>query len=294
MKGIDYFRQSLEKDPNYALAYAGIAEGYGLMGGNYYMSPNEAYPKEREAAQYALKLDYDLAEAHAALADVLNCYDWNIEGANREYRKAIELNQNYATAHHWYAMCLANQGSFDEAIREIKRAQQLDPLSIRINQNVGYIYYQSRQYDKAIDQTQKTIDIDSTFPYGHSNLGDSYFMKKQYDLAYDAYQTEVRVTGDSTNIYLLACVDAVIGRKKEAMALREKLKDISTRTFVPTSYFILIEIYLGNKDKAFALLQKAVEERDPYMIALKSEPKFDPIRSDSRFTTLLKEVHLTP
>jgi serine/threonine-protein kinase len=263
------------------------------MGGNYYMSPNEAYPKEREAAQYALKLDNSLAEAHLVLADVLNSYDWNIEGANREFRKAISLNPNYAEAHHWYAMALANQGLFDEAISEIKRAQQLDPLSLRISQNVGYIFYQSRQYDKAINQTQKTIDIDSTFPYGHSNLGDCYYMKKQYDIAYDAYQTEVRVTGDSTNIFLLACVDAVTGRKKEAMVLRAKLKDISIRTFVPTSYFVFIEIYLGNKNKAFVLLQKAIEEKDPYMIGLKSEPKFDPIRSDPRFANLLKEVHFT-
>jgi serine/threonine protein kinase/Tfp pilus assembly protein PilF len=292
MKGIDYFNQSLEKDPNYALAYAGIADGYGLMGGNYYMSPNEAYPKEREAAQYALRLDNNLAEAHAALADVLSSYDWNWEGANQEYRKAIELNPNYATAHHWYAMALANHGLFDEAIREIKRAQQLDPLSMRINQNVGYIYYQSRQYDKAIDQMRKTIRIDSTFPYGNAELGDCYFMKRQYDIAYDAYQTEVRVTGDSTNIFLLACVDAVTGRRKEALALYDKLKEISNRKFVATSYFVFIEIYLGNKDKAFKLLERAVEEKDPYMINLKVEPKFDPIRSDPRFANLLKEVHL--
>lgn len=293
-KGIDYFNRSLEKDPNYALAYAGIAQGYGLLAGNYYINPEEGYPKEREAALYALKLDNKLAEAHVSLADVLSNYEWNWEGANREYRKALELNPNYATAHHWYAMALANQGLFDEAIREIKRAQQLDPLSIRINQNVGFIYYQSRQYDKAIDQTQKAIEIDSTFPYGNSNLGDCYFMTKQYDLASDAYQTEVRVTGDSTNIFLLACVDAVIGKKIEGMTLYEKLKNISTRTFVATSYFALIEIYLGNKDKAFALLHKAIEEKDPYMISLKAEPKFDPIRSDPRFANLLRKVHLTP
>ena len=291
-KGIDYFNQSLEKDPNYALAYAGIADGYGLLAGNYFISPEEGYPKEREAAKYALKLDDNLAEAHASLADVFNCYDWNWKGTNREYRKALELNPNYATAHHWYAMALATQGLFDEAIREIKRALQLDPLSIRITQNVGFIYYQSRQYDKAIDQTQKAIEIDSTFPYGNSNLGDCYFMKKQYELAYNAYKTEIRVTGDSTNIYLLACVDAVTGKKKKAMELREKLKEISTRMFVPTSYFAFIEIYLGNKDKAFDLLQKAIEEKDPFMIALKGEPKFDPIRSDPRFANLLREVHL--
>ena len=292
MKGIDYFNQSLENDPNYALAYAGISQGYGLLAGNYYISPEEGYPKEREAAKYALKLDDNLAEAHASLADVFNCYDWNWKGTNREYRKALELNPNYATAHHWYAMALATQGLFDEAIREIKRAQQLDPLSIRINQNVGYIYYQSRQYDKAIIQMKKAIEIDSTFPYGNSNLGDCYFMTKQYDNAYNAYQTEVRVTGDSTNIFLLACVDAVTGKRKEALALYNKLKEISTRKFVPTSYFVFIEIYLGNKDKAFALLQKAVEEKDPYMINLKVEPKFDPMRSDPRFANILREVHL--
>jgi serine/threonine protein kinase/Tfp pilus assembly protein PilF len=292
MKGIDYFNQALEKDPNYALAYAGIADGYGLMGGNYYMSPEEAYPKEMEAAKYALRLDDKLAETHTSLADVLNSYDWNWEGASREYRKAIELNPNYATAHHWYAMALANHGLFDEAISEIQRAQQLDPLSMRINQNVGYIYYQSRKYDKAIDQMRKTIRIDSTFPYGNAELGDCYFMKRQYDIAYDAYQTEVSVTADSTNIFLLACVDAVTGKRKEALELYDKLKEISNRKFVATSYFVFIEIYLGNKDKAFKLLERAVEEKDPYMINLKVEPKFDPIRSDPRFANLLKEVHL--
>jgi len=292
-KGIDYFNQSLEKDPNYALAYAGISQGYGLLAGNYYISPEEGYPKEREAARFALKLDDNLAEAHASLADVLNLYDWNWEEAKLEYRKAISLNPNYAEAHHWYAMALANQGLFDEAISEIKHAQQLDPLSLRIGQNVGYIYYLTRQYDKAIDEVRKTIEIDSTFPYGNAELGDYYFMKGQYDIAYNAYLTEVRVTGDSTNIFLLACVNAVTGRKKEAMVLHAKLKNISTRMFVPTSYFVFIEIYLGNKNEAFVLLQKAIEEKDPYMIGLKSEPKFDPIRSDPRFANLLKEVHFT-
>jgi len=292
-KGIDYFNQSLEKDPNYALAYAGISQGYGLLAGNYYISPEEGYPKEREAARFALKLDDNLAEAHASLADVLNLYDWNWEEAKLEYRKAISLNPNYAEAHHWYAMALANQGLFDEAISEIKHAQQLDPLSLRIGQNVGYIYYLTRQYDKAIDEVRKTIEIDSTFPYGNAELGDYYFMKGQYDIAYNAYLTEVRVTGDSTNIFLLACVNAVTGRKKEAMVLHAKLKNISTRMFVPTSYFVFIKIYLGNKNEAFVLLQKAIEEKDPYMIGLKSEPKFDPIRSDPRFANLLKEVHFT-
>ncbi|MGA8263669.1 MAG: tetratricopeptide repeat protein, partial [Ignavibacteriaceae bacterium] len=251
-----------------------------------------AYPKEREAAQYALKLDNNLAEAHASLADVINYYDWNWEAARKEYRKAIELNPNYATAHHWYAIALVNQGLFDEAMSEIKRAQQLDPLSIRISQNVGFVYYLSRNYDKAIEQLRKTIEIDSTFPYGNAILGDCYFMKKQYNLAYKAYHSEVRLTGDSTNIFLLACLDAVTGNKKEAVALREKLKNISTRRFVPISYFVFIEIYLGNNDIAFELLQKAVKEKDLDVTGLKVEPKFDPIRSDPRFTALLKEVHL--
>ncbi len=293
LKGIDFFNKSLEKDPNYALAYAGISQGYGLLGGNNYMKPEEAYPKEKEAAKFALKLDNNLAEAHASLADVLNNYDWNWEGAKREFRKAIELNPNYATAHHWYALALAMQGSFEDAISEIKRAQQLDPLSQRINQNVGFIYYMSRQYDKAIDIMQKALEIDSTFPFGNSNLGDCYFMKKQYDIASDYYHAELRATGDSVNIFLLACVDAVTGKKKEAIKLYDKLEEISKRTFVPTSYFVFIDIYLGNIDKAFELLQKAVKEKDPYMVYLKVEPKFDPIRSEPRFEQLLKEVNLT-
>jgi serine/threonine protein kinase/Tfp pilus assembly protein PilF len=294
MKGIDYFNRSVEKDPNYTHAYVGLSFGYELMVDNYYMSAGEGFPKAKEAAQYALKLDDNLAEAHTSLADILNSYDWDWPGAQREYRKAIELNPNFAEAHHWYALALACRGLFDEAIGEIKRAQQLDPLSMRINQNIGYIYYQSRQYDKAIDQLQNTMEIDSTFPYGNAELGDCYFMKKQYDIAYTAYQAEIRNTGDSTNIFLLACLDAAMGKKEEAMELREKLKILSTRTFVVTSYFAFIEIYLGNNDQAFSLLQKAVVEKDPYAIYLKTEPKFDPIRSDPRFAQLLKEVHLTP
>jgi serine/threonine protein kinase/Tfp pilus assembly protein PilF len=293
-KGIEYFNLSLDKDPNYALAYAGIADGYGLLAGNYYMSPEEANPKRREAARYALKLDDKLAEAHSSLGDVLYVYEWDWKGADREFRKAIELNPNYATAHHWYAMFLANQGSFDDAIREIKQAQQLDPLSTRVNQNVGFIYYQSRQYDKAINQFVKVIESDSTFPYGNAELGDCYFMKKEYERAYNAYEAEVRLTGDSTNIFLLACLDAVTGKTKEATALDKKLLKISAHTYVPTSYFAFIQIYLGDTDQAFALLQKAVKERDFYAVSLKSEPKFDPIRSDPRFADLLREVHLEP
>ena len=293
-KGIDYFNQSLEKDPNYALAYAGLSFGYELMVDNYFMNPKEGYPKAKEAAQYALKLDDGLAEAHTALGDILNCYDWDWEGANREYRKAIELNPNFADAHHWYALCLTNQGLFKEALHEIKLAVQHDPLSVRINQNVAFVYYNAQQYDECIVEIQKAIDMDSTFPSGNMMLGDCYFMKKQYDKAYQLYQTEIRVTGDSTILYLPACVDAVTGRRKEAIALRQKLKEISKRTFVPTSYFAFIEIYLGNNDEAFSLLQKAIEEKDTFTTYLKVEPKFDPIRSDPRFAQLLREVHLTP
>ena len=291
-KGIDYFNQAVKKDPNYALAYVGIGDGYSLLAGNYFMLPDDSYPKAKQSVLKALELDGELAEAHTSLASILVNYEFDWSGSEREFKRAIELNPNYATAHHWYATTLCALGLFDRALHEITLAQQLDPLSLRISQNVGYVYYNSRQYDKTIEQEMKTIEMDSTFPGPHQLMGDAYFMKKQYDKALQAYEAETRLTGDQTNICYSACVYAVTGRTKEALRLLDDLNKLSTHTYVPSSFFALVELFLGNKEKAIMVLQKAVEEKDAFVVALNSEPKFDLLRMDPRFKELLKKVKL--
>ena len=291
-KSIDYFNQATGKDPNYALAYAGLADSYELLADNYFIPMDAGYPKAKQANLRALALDNDLAEAHTSLANILGTYELNNSESIREYERAIQLNPNYAEAHHWYALQLMNHGSFDDALREIDRAHQLDPLSLRISQNVGYLFYNWRQYDKAIDLELKTIDMDSTFPGPHALIGDAYFMKAEYDKALQAYQAETRLTGDRTTIFYSACVYAVTGRRTEAVKLLDELKGLSTGRYIPTSYFAYIQLYLGNRDQAVTLLRKAVEEKDGIISYLKVEPKLDPLRSDPRFTELLKKVNL--
>jgi adenylate cyclase len=289
-KSIDYFNQAIGKDPNYALAYVGLSDGYALLVGNFYMPADDGYPKAKEAVLKALALDNDLAEAHTSLAAIFGEYELNNNESVREYRKAIELNPNYAEVHHWYAIQLACYGKFDEALHEIKRALQLDPLSLRINQNVGYVYYVLHQYDKCVEWQQKTIDMDSTFPGPHALMGDAYFMKKQYTKALQSYEAETRLTGDKTTIFYSACVYGVTGQRAKALKLLDELKQLSEKTYVPTSYFMFIQLYLGNTDQAIALLQKAVGEKDAITLYIKVEPKLDPLRSDPRFTELLRKT----
>ncbi len=291
-KSIDYFNQAIEKDPNYALAYAGLADGYSLLVGNYFMSPVDGFPKAKVAALRALQLDNELAEAHTSLAIILEGYEWDWTGSEREYKRAIELNPNYATAHHWYAINRLTLGLFDDALREIMRAQQLDPLSLRISQNVGWVYYSSRQFDKTIEQELKTIEMDSTFPGPHGLMGDAYFMKKQYGQALRAYEAEIRISGDRTLIYTVACVYAVTGRRTDALKLLEELREISRHSYVLSSAIALVHLYLGNKEEAIAMLRKAVEERDALVVSLNVEPKFDPLRPDPRFTEILRKIGL--
>jgi serine/threonine-protein kinase len=289
-KSIDYFNQAIGKDPNYALAYVGLSDGYSLLVDNYYIPADDGYPKAKAAILKALALDDELAEAHTSLANIFGVHELNNTESIREYKKAIELNPNYAEAHHWYALQLNNFGKFDEALHEIKRALQADPLYLRINQNVGFIYYSLRQYDKCIEWQQKTIDMDSTFPGPHALMGDAYFMKKQYNKALQSYEEETRLTGDKTTIFYSACVYGVTGQTAKASKLLDELKQLSEKTYVPTSYFMFIQLYLGNTDKAIALLQKAVDEKDAIISYLLVEPKLDPLRSDPRFTELLRKT----
>jgi eukaryotic-like serine/threonine-protein kinase len=237
-KSIEYFNQAIERDPNYALAYAGLADSYNLI--PYYSvgSPQDFYPKAKAAAKRALELDDTLAEAHTSLGYALFDYDWNFPEASREFQRAIELNPNYASAHQWYGrrrMMLT--GRFDEAITEVKRALELDPLSLAISTDLGNTYIYARQYDRAIEQLRKTIDMDQNFYYAHWWLGTAYVMKGDFQNAIAEYQKARQLNDDPYVLGLLGHSYAVSGKRDEALKTLRQLKEIAKQRYVPAYSF---------------------------------------------------------
>jgi len=291
-RSAEYFQQAIEKDRNYALAYAGLADSYALTG--LPLSPSERMAKAKAAALKSLEIDDTIAEAHTSLAYVKHRFDWDWPGAEREFKRAIELNPNYATAHQWYAFYLATMGRMDEAIAEAKLAQQVDPLSLVMNSALGRVYHFARQYDRAMDQFRKTIDMDPNFASAHFDIGETYLEKGMYAEAIAEQQKGLVVSGQSRAYFFgeLGRFYARAGNKGEAMKILNELKEMSRRGYVPPSEMAFVYIGLGNKDQAFAWLDKAYEERDNPVVFLKAEPLFDPLRSDPRFGDLLRRIGL--
>ena len=295
-KAIEYFNQAIDADPNYALAYAGIADCYALLGfhGWGVLPPAEAVPKAKAAAEKALQIDETLAEAHASLAYAKDEYDWDVAGAEKEYMRSIELNSNYATAHQWYGQHLAVRGRHTEAVAEIKQAQELDPLSLIINMNVGWVFYLAREYDEAAEQCRKTLELDPNFAPTHWMLGQAFRQKGMYEEAIAEFQKSIELSDDPVRRAVLGHAYAVAGRRGEAQKVINELKDLSKRRYFPPYYIALIYVGLGDKNQALEWLEKAFAERSANLTVLKAEPMFDPIRSDPRFQDLLRRVGLTP
>ncbi|MBD0369705.1 MAG: protein kinase [Pyrinomonadaceae bacterium] len=292
-KSIEYFNQAIERDPNYALAYAGMADAYVLFSGYSVSSPQDSYPKAKAAARRALEIDDALAEAHAALGLEMFAYEWKAADAIREFRRAIELNPNYATAHHWYGnQVLLYTGHFDEAIAEMKRAQELDPLSLIVNADVGDTYFYARQYDKAIEQLLKTIEMDQSFYYAHYELGMAYEMKGQYAEAIASYQKARSLNADPRVLALLGHAYAASGRRDEALKMLNQLKELAKQQYVAAYNFVIIYAGLGDKDRAFEWLEKTYEDRTSRMTILQVDPFLDPLRTDERFTEMMRRVGL--
>jgi DNA-binding SARP family transcriptional activator/TolB-like protein/Flp pilus assembly protein TadD len=295
-KGIQFFRQAIAKDPNYALAYAGLADSYIILGnfGVAALPLGEAVLRAREAAVTALELDDTLAEAHALLGCILVEYDWNWPDAEKEFKRAIELNPNYATAHHWYAFIyLVAIGRLDEAIGEEKRAQELDPLSLIINTNVGTLLYLARQYDEAIEQYQNALEIDPTFIITHWMLGLAYEQKEMYREAIMEFQRAVALSGESAlPLALLGHAYAISGEESEALKVLNELEELSKRKYVSPYRVGAIHVGLGDGDQAIEWLQRAYQERDAWLIWLKADPVFDSLRSDPRFQDILRRIGL--
>jgi TolB-like protein/Tfp pilus assembly protein PilF len=289
-KAVECFEEALQKDPNSALAYSGLADAYGLLGGFSFLSPKEAYPRARAAAMKALELDDTLAEPHAALAITV---DGGFEEQEKHFKRAIELNPGYANAHLWYARDLSRMGRVDEALKEILRAQELDPLSLIINDNVGEVYGWAHQYDKALEQLRKTLEMDPNFARTHLDLGVTYEYKGMFDEAIAEFQKARELGGENwpeLRVPLQHAYEAsgYRGYYQEQLRL---LKERSKQSYVAPATIATIYARLGDKESAFTWLEKAQRERTG-LFFIKVEPVFDPMRSDPRFRDLLHRAGL--
>jgi tetratricopeptide (TPR) repeat protein len=286
---ISYFQAALQRDPNYALAYSGLADAYASVPPG--ISRDVAYARAKTAALRALELDETLAEAHTALARILVVQEWDWQRAGREYQRAIQLNPGYATAHQWYGMYLISLGRLDEALMELNTAQQLDPLSMAVNNDLGRALYYARRYDEAIEQYRKIIQLYPSSADAHLNLALTYAEKSVLESAIRELRTWANLSGDEPQA-LLGYTYAVAGRRDEALRILGELEERAKTVRVSPVSMAVIHARLGNHDRAFALLEQAVQQRSPFVLFLKVHPRLDPLRSDPRFTQLLRQVGL--
>ena len=288
-----YFNQAIEEDPKYAQAYSGLADTYALLGDWQYavMTPKEAFPKAKAAAIKALELDSALGEAHNSLAFVLDGFDWDLDSGGKEFRRAIELNPGYATAHHWYAWHLSLLGRYDEAIAEMRKAENLDPLSLIINADLAELLVLAHSYDESIRQSRKTIEMDPNFALAHNQLAQAYLQKHMYEEAVAELQKAVQLSGGSpTCIANLARAYVASGKRSEAIKLLSDLKKRSNPGYSNASEIAMIYASLGDTDQAMNWLEKGYEERFNPGVLLR--PGFDPLRSDPRFQNLVHRIGL--
>jgi DNA-binding winged helix-turn-helix (wHTH) protein/tetratricopeptide (TPR) repeat protein len=292
-KGIEYFQQAVEKDPNYALAYAGIAECYFARGGPL-ENPRENHRKAKAYAERALKIDETLAEAHTTLAGLKFNDDWDWPGAEKGYQRAIELNPGYATAHQRYSLFLMSMGRTEESLTEINRALDLDPASPSINTSMGWRLYWARRYDQAIEQFRKTLEMEPNRIGAHTNLGEVYLQKGMYAEAVAELSKAVEISSEDDARSRLGYAYAVSGQRSEAQRALAELQELSRRRYVNPIDFAILHTGLGEKDQAFAWLEKAYQERADKFAFLKVEPKFNLLRPDPRFDNLLRRIGLEP
>src|SRR5438552_9108163 len=291
-KSIDYFEQAIAADPNYALAYAGVADGYVWLPGYTAGAPRDCYPKATAAAKKALQLDDTLAEAHTTLALAIWLYDFDSAQAIREFQRAIELNPNYAIAHQQYGNnTLAALGRFDDAIVEGKRAVELDPLSLVINTDLGSDYYYARRYDEAIAQLRKTMEMDPRFYITHIVLAQALDAKGDRDAAIGEWQKARALNDDPALLGLLGRAYGLSGNKAEAEKNLDQLKKLSKERYVSDYSFALVYLGLGNKEEALRWLEQSYQDRAGSDIGyIRVDPLLDPLRGDPRFEALAKKI----
>jgi serine/threonine-protein kinase len=291
-KSVEQFQQAIEIDPNYALAYSGLADCYIAGGGRHLdLSAEEAYAKARGAAQKALELDETLAEAHTSLAGVLTSYFWYWERAENAFIRAIELNPSYATARIWYAEHLYSIGRHDVSIQQARLALELDPLSSMISTALGVSLYFAEEYDPAIQQYQRTLEIAPNFQRAIYWLGFGYIKKDMYREAIEQFKLVFYLSGDSVDLAALGYAYAIAGRRSEAEEVLRQLEALSTQRYVSPVDMAMLHVGFDNKEQAIDYLEKAYNEHADRMSWIKVNPVFDPLRSESRFQALLQRMN---
>ncbi|KPL02268.1 MAG: hypothetical protein AMJ90_06330 [candidate division Zixibacteria bacterium SM23_73_2] len=293
-KAIQYFEQAIERDSGYALAYAGLADSYILLSEYSILPPRDAFLKAKAAVMRALQIEETLAEAHTSLALIKTYNDWDWVGAEKEFKQAIEFNPGYATAHQWFAENLTMRGKYEQAVSESKQAKELDPLSLVIGVTSAItLFCGTRQYDGVIEECQEVLEMDPNFGGALNILGMVYRERAMYQEAIETFQKartfdegNTWVTGELGHVYALS------GKRSAAQKVLEELEQLSKRRYVPPDNIALVYLGLGKKKRAFEYLEKAYQDRSVGLCWLKADPIFDSLRSDSRYTALLKKIRL--
>ena len=293
LKALDYYQQAIDKDPTYALAYAGLADTYMPLGFYGWQPPSEAMPKAKAAGLKALQIDGNLGEGYAALGFISQTYDWNLPQAKKYFQQAIALKPDYPNAHGWYSVYLVANGQFDQALVEAKRGQELDPLSPLLSYQVQSTHYYSRQYDKAIEQGKKTSELDPAFPLTYVILGRTYVLKGMCREALRQFEIYSTVRGSSPwGLGSQSYTYARCGERAKALKMIDDLSDLSKQRYVTTASFALAYLGLGDKERCFSWLEKAYQEKSTIIFSIKIDPIWDPLRSDPRFADLLRRAGL--
>ena len=292
-RAIDYFQKAVEKDPSYALAYAGLADSYILLGWNSYLPPKEVFPKGKVAATTALQLDPDLPEAHASLGALLWLHDWRWDEAQIEFKRSLELDPTYATANHWYAEYAMTMGKHAEVTARMTKGQELDPLSLIINVALGWACYFARRYDEGIEQLRRTAEFDPSYPVTYWILGLLLRKTDRYELAITEGEKGVKLSGGSPMMRAaLAHTFGAAGRTSQAVQTLDELTELATHRYVAPHFFAGIHVGLGESDRAMEYLEKSYEEHCHWLIYLHIDPSMDALRDNPRFQSLLRRVGL--
>jgi TolB-like protein len=285
-KAIEYFEQAITLEPNYALAYSGLADAFALLSIYDGGPPHEIMPRAKEAALKALSLDNDLAEAHASLGQILHNYDYDFRGAERAFTRALELNPNYAPAHQWYGELLPSMGKSEEAIAQLRRAMEIDPLSLIINRMLGVVLFHARNYEASIEQLNKAVDLDPNFPGPHSDLSRVYQVTSRHAESVEEFAKWRELNGDTQT--------ATVVRESFAKGgWRGYLQAMTAKARLPQGNLYLVatfHIALGERDRAISELYNAYDRRENDLYWLKTDPLFDPLRDDPRFKELVTKV----
>jgi adenylate cyclase len=295
-KAISYFERTLKLDPHFALAYAGLAEAYMHMFHTNVLPCKGAYLIAQKYLSQALEIDNDLTEARATLGLLKVCNGWDWNGAEEEFRRALQLNPRYPVGHQLFAICLRHKGRFDEALDEINKAQELDPVSPTISTTKAGIFYYSRQYEQAARELERALELDMNYPIAHYFAGLTYAQMGRYDEAILEFQTVSDIVGFDSPEYRssLAYVYATIGAIEKARELLNDLIECSKKEYIPPFHIAIVWTGLGEVDKAFAFLEKSYEDQDPELCVLRVDPRLDGLHPDPRYADLLQRIGLLP